>query len=163
MKAFVTVGSTRFDELVSSVLHAETQYQLLQHGITQLIVQFGNGKEAFGTPKPIKGISISGFDYAPEIGSYIDSSSIVISHAGAGSILQCLRAQKPLIVVPNESLMDNHQLELANKLASLDYLITCSYRDLAQGVEALFSTKLKPFPEPEYSAFRNVLSDVLIN
>ncbi|EPY50873.1 N-acetylglucosaminyldiphosphodolichol N- acetylglucosaminyltransferase Alg13 [Schizosaccharomyces cryophilus OY26] len=161
MKAFVTVGSTRFDELVSGVLHVNVQYQLLQHGITQLIVQFGNGREAFGTPSPIEGISISGFDYAPEIGTYIESSSIVISHAGAGSILQSLRAQKPLIVVPNESLMDNHQLELSNKLASLQYLITCSYKDLAQGVEALFNTKLKPFPNPEYSAFQKVLSDVL--
>ncbi|EPX74753.1 N-acetylglucosaminyldiphosphodolichol N- acetylglucosaminyltransferase Alg13 [Schizosaccharomyces octosporus yFS286] len=162
MKAFVTVGSTRFDELVSSVLNADTQYQLVQHGITQLIVQYGNGREAFGTPEPVNGISISGFDYAPEIGSYIDSSSVVISHAGAGSILQCLRAKKPLIVVPNESLMDNHQLELGNKLASLNYLVTCSYRNLPQGLEALFRTQLEPFPEPEYSAFRNVLNDVLI-
>lgn len=42
--------------------------------------------------------------------------------AGAGSILTALRAGKKLIVVPNTSLMDNHQAELALALEQENYL-----------------------------------------
>lgn len=42
---------------------------------------------------------------------------------GSGSILDALRFQKRLIVVPNESLMDNHQKELSEELERQGYLI----------------------------------------
>ena len=42
---------------------------------------------------------------------------------GSGSILDALRLEIPIIVVPNTSLLDNHQLELAEVLASQGYVI----------------------------------------
>lgn len=42
---------------------------------------------------------------------------------GSGSILDALRFQKRLIVVPNESLMGNHQKELSEELERQGYLI----------------------------------------
>jgi beta-1,4-N-acetylglucosaminyltransferase len=45
---------------------------------------------------------------------------------GSGTILEVLRMGKPLIVVPNNTLADNHQLELAKALADLGHLKTCS-------------------------------------
>ena len=41
---------------------------------------------------------------------------------GSGSILTILRTPKPLLVVPNTSLMDNHQAELADALGKDGYL-----------------------------------------
>jgi len=42
---------------------------------------------------------------------------------GSGSILEALRYQNPLIVVPNTALLDNHQEELAVAMERLNYLL----------------------------------------
>lgn len=47
----------------------------------------------------------------------------LISVEGSGSILDALRFQKRLIVVPNESLMENHQKELSEELERQGYLV----------------------------------------
>jgi beta-1,4-N-acetylglucosaminyltransferase len=46
---------------------------------------------------------------------------------GAGSVFEALLAGKPLIVVPNPLMMDNHQAELADHLASMQVVVSwCS-------------------------------------
>lgn len=52
-------------------------------------------------------------------------SSLQLTPTGSGSILTALRMGKPLLVVPNEALMDNHQVELADALEKERYLVTC--------------------------------------
>lgn len=42
---------------------------------------------------------------------------------GSGSILDALRIAVPIIVVPNPELLDNHQEELAEELATQGYVI----------------------------------------
>lgn len=44
-------------------------------------------------------------------------------YLGSGSILDALRIAVPLIVVPNETLLDNHQVELAEALAEQEYVV----------------------------------------
>jgi beta-1,4-N-acetylglucosaminyltransferase len=43
--------------------------------------------------------------------------------SGSGSILEALRYQIPLIVVPNTQLLDNHQEELAVVMERSNYLL----------------------------------------
>lgn len=45
------------------------------------------------------------------------------SEAGSGSILDGLRMGLPLVVVPNPTLLDNHQEELAEELARQGYVV----------------------------------------
>lgn len=41
---------------------------------------------------------------------------------GSGTIIDTLRSNKPLIVVPNPTLLDNHQVDLAEELDKLGHL-----------------------------------------
>ncbi len=46
--------------------------------------------------------------------------------SGAGSVFEALSHGRPLIVVPNPLLMDNHQAELGKHLADLQHLVRCA-------------------------------------
>jgi beta-1,4-N-acetylglucosaminyltransferase len=50
-------------------------------------------------------------------GSYADVNSI-----GAGTVLDAMRLDVPIIVVPNTTLLDNHQAELAEELERQGYV-----------------------------------------
>ena len=53
---------------------------------------------------------------------------VLLCFTGAGSVLEVLHAGKPLIVVINELLMDNHQLELASQLSEEGHLYYATCR-----------------------------------
>lgn len=46
----------------------------------------------------------------------------LLNHLGAGSCLEIMYARKPCIVVVNDSLMGNHQIELAEQLEKLGHI-----------------------------------------
>ncbi|KAJ4719508.1 UDP-N-acetylglucosamine transferase subunit ALG13-like [Melia azedarach] len=120
---FVTVGTTCFDALVKAVDTLEVKQELSRRGYTHLLIQMGRG-----TYEPTKSLGEDGllavdyFTFSSSIADHLRSASLVISHAGSGSIFETLRLGKPLIVVVNEDLMDNHQSELAEELAERKHL-----------------------------------------
>lgn len=65
-------------------------------------------------------------DYLPNLAAEIATASLVISHAGAGSIFESLLYRVPLIVVPNPILMDNHQVELAKLMEDRNHAVRFS-------------------------------------
>lgn len=93
----------------------------------------------------LRGIQIECFPLKPSIKEEVNSADLVISHAGAGSCLGVLSANKPLIVVINEDLMDNHQEELADKLADDGYLIKSNCANLSSVLEHSDLSTLKRF------------------
>ena len=50
------------------------------------------------------------------------SADMILSHAGAGTVMEALRLRKKLVVVVNNLLMNNHQTELAGALAERNHL-----------------------------------------
>lgn len=57
--------------------------------------------------------------------------------AGSGSILDALRVSAPIIVVPNETLLDNHQVDLARELAKQGYVVHGHVDRLADALMAV--------------------------
>lgn len=121
---FVTVGTTEFDELIACVTDNSILEALKRKGYTSMTIQMGNGTFIL---EPSDAMEISSYKFKQDIGPDMSNSNLVISHGGAGSIMQALDYGKPLLVVINEKLMDNHQYELAEKLSNEKrlYYTTC--------------------------------------
>lgn len=91
------------------------------------------------------GIQIHGFSLKSSITEDIENADLVISHAGAGTCLAVLNANKPLIVVVNEDLMNNHQEELADKFSEEGYVFKTNCHSLIKVLENANVTTLKSY------------------
>ncbi|KAG0057623.1 hypothetical protein BGZ83_006996 [Gryganskiella cystojenkinii] len=127
--AFVTVGSTRFDKLVAATSSVPFLHLLHSLGYTHVSIQHGAGPEPPAPSTTAASMPIlDSFDYKSNLRQSMDQADLIISHAGSGSILEALRLKKPLIVVANEDLMDNHQMELGSALQEKNYLVCCTVK-----------------------------------
>lgn len=127
----VTVGSTKFDKLIAAVDTDAFEAALLRLGITDLLVQKGattltlrkdSERGGEGNQKRLRRTVV---DYKHGLSADIASAALVISHAGAGTILEAMAARVATVVVPNTQLMANHQIELAEGLGSRGHLLFC--------------------------------------
>ncbi|KAJ3171336.1 hypothetical protein HDU87_008362 [Geranomyces variabilis] len=156
---FVTVGTTRFDALVNEVCTVEFLATLRSKGYTSLTLQHGNSPVSAFPTADIGGAPFPVIAYAfkPDLSQDIATAALVISHAGAGLILETLDAGKPLIVVVNRALMDDHQTELAVALAEKEVLVWTDADGLVQTVEQGGYDKLKAFGKADPSPLVAVL------
>ncbi|XP_052501745.1 UDP-N-acetylglucosamine transferase subunit ALG13 homolog [Budorcas taxicolor] len=152
---FVTVGTTSFDDLIACVL-AHDSLQIIQSlGYNRLVLQIGREKvvpEPFST----ESFTLDVYRYKDSLKEDLQKADLVISHAGAGSCLETLEKRKPLIVVINERLINNHQLELAKQLHKDGHLFYCTCSMLPGLLQSMDLSTLKCFPpgQPEkFSAF----------
>lgn len=156
-KVFVTVGTTKFDKLIEKASSEEVLDILHSLGYSSVQFQVGTGK-IIETKHPK--VSLKYKEYFENFGVEISKSDLVISHAGAGTCLEVLHSHKPLIVVINEDLMDNHQAELAMQLSKEEYLKYCTPEGLQSVLLEDFS-KLKKYPKPDPLLFSNYLNKAM--
>ncbi|XP_059057338.1 UDP-N-acetylglucosamine transferase subunit ALG13 homolog [Achroia grisella] len=159
-KCFITVGTTRFDLLVKSIFKPSTIDALKQIGCKEITFQIGNSDFEIGKYER-NGVIIDVYRFKDSIQDDMQNADLVISHAGAGSCLEALEANKPLLVVINEDLMDNHQLELAEQLQIDGHLYYCTCDTLESTLQMVDFTLLTPFPKPDTSLFIKFLDDAL--
>ncbi|XP_061714107.1 UDP-N-acetylglucosamine transferase subunit ALG13 homolog [Cydia pomonella] len=158
-KIFVTVGTTRFDTLCTTINKESTLEALKRLGCKDVTMQIGSSD--LKTGEYVKcGINLELFKYKDSLDEDIMNADLVISHAGAGTCLEVLEANKPLLVVVNEDLMDNHQLELAEQLQVDGHLYYCTCDTLESTLQEVDFSLLKPFPKPDASLFVKFLDDV---
>lgn len=157
---FVTVGTTSFDALTEKVSSKTICEKLQKLGYTSVSLQIGRGEYE---PEPVKmpDFELSFFRYKDSISKDIQSADLVISHAGAGSVLETMEANKPMIVVINELLMGNHQIELAYQLYKDGHLLYATPSTLGDLLDNLDISKLKPFPRGEPEKFATFLDETV--
>ncbi|NP_001311219.1 UDP-N-acetylglucosamine transferase subunit ALG13 isoform 9 [Homo sapiens] len=154
---FVTVGTTSFDDLIACVSAPDSLQKIESLGYNRLILQIGRGTvvpEPFST----ESFTLDVYRYKDSLKEDIQKADLVISHAGkgAGSCLETLEKGKPLVVVINEKLMNNHQLELAKQLHKEGHLFYCTCSTLPGLLQSMDLSTLKCYPpgQPEkFSAF----------
>ncbi|KAJ1354399.1 hypothetical protein KIN20_011329 [Parelaphostrongylus tenuis] len=162
MTCYVTVGTTSFDQLVNEVLNDKCTSALKLLGVEKIKIQLGAGSwsddvrvRVFNGVVEDQGDGESGglpvefYRFKPNIQDDMKDALVVIAHAGAGTCLECLRHRRPLIVVVNENLMDNHQLELAKELARGGHLLYCTVPNLCTTLLDPILFNLNPFVPPD--------------
>ena len=87
----------------------------------EVVIQKGSSKLETVNARSFAWLEESGIDRLYE------RARIVVAHAGVGTILDCVRHKKPIVLVPRREslgeLFDDHQLELVEAL-SRDSIIT---------------------------------------
>uniref|UniRef100_A0A7S1PV83 UDP-N-acetylglucosamine transferase subunit ALG14 n=1 Tax=Alexandrium catenella TaxID=2925 RepID=A0A7S1PV83_ALECA len=151
LTAIVTVGSTKFDSLIRAVDSKDFLALLHGMGIQRLKVQKGNGQHwpsnLGGENQPaVAGIDVEIFEYSQDLPTELQQAALVISHAGAGTILDCLLAGRRVVVVPNEELMNNHQVQLGMSLQEQRLLFCFRAGVLMQSLKEADFSSLREFP-----------------
>ena len=173
--AFVTVGSTKFETLIDRLLDDDVLHVLEKYSFNRMIIQIGNGKhkilnvdEGKTCLELIKNnVQIIAYKYKQSIRQDLEQADLVISHAGAGSVIESLEANKKLIVVINESLMNNHQFELADRMYKEGYLLYSRCSNLNIVLEDMLGKNskisLKKYEKGQPKLFAQYLDDYLRN
>jgi len=146
-ECLITTGATaEFPELIQAALSPECLKSFVENGFTRLNFQCGASISSFQDLKPsdTKGLDINAFDFnknglnkemrACQAKEGVSQKGLVICHAGAGTILDAMRLGLSLVVVPNSSLLDNHQDELAEELEKQGYATKSDTGNLAAAI-----------------------------
>ena len=101
------------------------------------------------------------FDFAPSLADEMLAADLVVSHSGSGSVFEALAMRKPLLVVVNDGLMDNHQAELAEELGKRGHLRWCEPNGLADAIDSFDPRGLTPYTPGDPSGIARALDDAL--
>lgn len=117
-----TVGSTHFDPLINSLTTQEALAALNAAGVSDLVLQFGRGQPYLPSASMMSSTAsprIESFAYTASLVPKLSRADIVVTHCGAGSVFEALRLRRHVVAVPNRTLMDDHQTELADALSGV--------------------------------------------
>ena len=147
-RVFVTVGTTSFDALVAATTTPEFANALEKLGFDELRLQVGRGAAPADTDR------VTWFRFAPTITDEMRAADVVISHAGAGSILEALELGKRLVVCVNDALMGNHQAELATALEARGHVVVSTVDDVADALRRVVATRPAPYERGDAAPVR---------
>ncbi|BAM40243.1 uncharacterized protein TOT_020000504 [Theileria orientalis strain Shintoku] len=150
----VTVGTSKFNSLVRKVDEEDFQRELQRLGYTHVVYQLGRG--SFFPRSVVLHVTVE--RYLDDFCACVRQADLVISHLGAGNLLEVFRHEKAAIFVPNPDAKGRHQNELLSVLdlrfvASLDSLKE-RLRNPARGTGEFYPRLL---PRREFNALVDCL------
>ena len=84
MQAFVTVGSTKFDDLIDIVASEDFLARLSANGYTRLVVQYGNSNMRPLFPDETShGVKVITWKFKSSLSEEHLAADLIISHAGS--------------------------------------------------------------------------------
>lgn len=147
MKILVTVGTTVFDTLIEYIDKNISK----DYPITLQI--------ASGSYKPQ---NFEYFTYSDNFNDYIDSSDIIITHAGAGNVYNLLEKKKKIIVVPNLERKDKHQKDLAKYIDNMNYaFVAFDFKDIDRMLKKISHTKFKKYSKTKFFGSEEILRAII--
>lgn len=154
-RVFVTVGTTEFADLISTVDSRAFVDLIADRGCSVLVLQVGRGLAPVRLADlcAARGVHLEWYRFKDDIGPDLAAASLVVSHAGAGTIVECLDLKKPLVVCVNSSLQNNHQTELADQMASDGFLVAAHPETLLATLSTDFHHSLRAYPDPDFTLF----------
>ncbi|BGO92064.1 hypothetical protein NBRC10512_000795 [Rhodotorula toruloides] len=182
----LTVGSTRFDALVASSFDSTSLSSLASLGIQHVLAQVGNStlpagwKE--GTRTTQQGLQVEVVRFLGDLEERAGRTDLVVSHAGAGSILSFLRpldsslpssqpnaTRRQLVLVPNSTLMDSHQSDLADEMEKKGWAVVCrrpedlsaTLQQLASQAEQQSEISAPDYPELDKGRMQRIIDETL--
>jgi beta-1,4-N-acetylglucosaminyltransferase len=179
---FVTVGTTKFEDLIREVDKKEFIEVLLSQGYTSMKVQIGKGDYTPKHASCVDSFDCEFYTLKSTLLADVENASLVISHGGefcrvilwanllvqfhpcvcalgAGTIMEVMRAKVPLVVVINETLMDNHQVELAHALETRGHLVSTTPKDLLETIKNIKLDSLNQYQDPDTSLFPELVDE----
>jgi beta-1,4-N-acetylglucosaminyltransferase len=151
----ITVGTTKFENLIKNIDKEEFYKFLDDNGFTKLVIQKGHGDylaSKFNNLK-FKNLVVEQHNLMSNFETVVKESDYIISHAGAGNILEGLKNKKHLIIIVNDTLMDNHQIELAEALEKDNYISYIkNVADIIPNVQQIITNKNKLTSYPDFDA-----------
>ena len=161
----ITVGTTKFENLIKAIDNEKFYEMIINNGFTKIIIQKGYGEYIPQKYKQYENkIKIQISEILNNFENIIKSSELIVSHGGAGIILESLKNKRKVIVCVNDELMDNHQIELASSLHENGYVFYCkNLAYILEDSEKVISNsiKLKEYPEFNYDIIPNAIYSTL--
>jgi len=150
---FVTVGTTSFDCLITWAQDQETTKQFKNLGVQGVKLQIGSSKLYNEGTRTFGNIPYEFYSYKSNLSEDYEWADLIIGHAGAGTVLDVLDRGKTLFVIPNESLMDNHQIELGEFIQSECYGYSSSLDKAHSMMSRIRRGGIQKFPSRNIQGF----------
>ena len=159
MYILITVGTTKFQNLLHIVFSKEFIHSLKKVDCHKLVIQTGDvDSEALKLDVIPKEIDYTSFRYKNNLIKEIEECDLIICHGGAGTILEALEKGKKVIAVANPELQDNHQSEFLEALSQQSYIFESKLESLSSDLENLKDFQFAPSPEPDWSKFVDIVT-----
>lgn len=138
VKILFTAGTTKFLSLIKSALTIASNAPSLD--ITVQCVDLSMVSDQSLAE------NITFIERYPSISWVHDNFDVVVSHAGAGTIYNCLENRIPLVVFPNIERVDKHQNDICNYLEAKKFaLVARDAQEILQCIIDISKSKLPPY------------------